>query len=232
MIYITGDTHRDFDRIEEFCAYAHTTVDDVLVILGDVGINFLGDPYDTELKQQLIDLPITLLCVHGNHEMRPEGISSYEENEWRGGDVYWEPEFTNLLFAKDGEVYDLEGVRSLVIGGAYSADKHMRIPYENWWPDEQPSDEIMDRVEARLEAENWQVDVVLSHTCPYKHIPHHSFLPYIPQESVDKTTERWLDAIEDRLIFSLWYSGHYHVNEWSPNGSLRFLFDDCIELYI
>ena len=34
MIYLTGDTHRDFDRIFDFCADNDTTIDDVLIILG------------------------------------------------------------------------------------------------------------------------------------------------------------------------------------------------------
>ena len=64
MVYITGDTHRnEFDRIEEFCEEYETTTDDVMVILGDAGINFHGEPSDSELKRELNDLPITLLCI-------------------------------------------------------------------------------------------------------------------------------------------------------------------------
>ena len=40
MIYITGDTHRDFGRIFDFCEENGTTKDDVLIILGDAGINY------------------------------------------------------------------------------------------------------------------------------------------------------------------------------------------------
>jgi len=36
---ITGDTHGDFGRVESMCALADTTKDDLLIILGDVGIN-------------------------------------------------------------------------------------------------------------------------------------------------------------------------------------------------
>ena len=74
MVYLSGDTHRLFDRIEEFCADADCTEDDVLVILGDAGINFHGFSADWSLKRDLNELPVTLLCIHGNHEMRPENI--------------------------------------------------------------------------------------------------------------------------------------------------------------
>ena len=114
MFYITGDTHRNFDRVYNFCKNNNTSKDDVMIILGDAGINFLvgrADGYkDTLLKAKLEDtLPITLFCIHGNHEQRPSEISSYEKIEFNGGIVYREKEFPSLLFGKDGEIYDFNG---------------------------------------------------------------------------------------------------------------------------
>ena len=42
MIYVTGDTHGDFDRIAHFCARMNTKPSDIMIILGDAGINFFG----------------------------------------------------------------------------------------------------------------------------------------------------------------------------------------------
>jgi len=75
----------------------------------------------------LEQLPITLFCIHGNHEERPYEIDTYEEMEWHGGMVYVEEEYPSLLFARDGEVYDFEGKKAIAIGGAYSVDKHYRL---------------------------------------------------------------------------------------------------------
>ncbi len=82
-VYLTGDTHRDFNRIFEFCEDYGTTEEDILVILGDAGINYYCDYRDRELKSELTKLPITLLCVHGNHEERPFELG-YDEMEWHG----------------------------------------------------------------------------------------------------------------------------------------------------
>ena len=41
-IYITGDTHGDFRRVAAFCDKVKSTKDDVLIILGDAGINYYG----------------------------------------------------------------------------------------------------------------------------------------------------------------------------------------------
>jgi len=229
MVYLTGDTHRNFARIQYFCKGFQTSVDDVLVILGDAGINYHGAATDRYLKQQLAELPITLLCIHGNHEQRPETIGTYEEIEWRGGVVYQEPEFPNLLFAKDGDIYELDGKRCIAIGGAYSVDKHYRLQLgHKWWPDEQPSERTKCRVEVRLDMVDWRVDAVLAHTCPMKNVPIETFLPGIDQSTVDNSTEEWLDDVESRLNYDRWYCGHFHINK--SDSKVRFLLDDIIAL--
>lgn len=50
MIYITGDTHGNFEHIESFCKRMDTSTDDILIILGDAGINFYGEEYDRRKK--------------------------------------------------------------------------------------------------------------------------------------------------------------------------------------
>ena len=40
MIYITGDMHGDFSRIERFCDRLHPSKDDIMIILGDAGFNY------------------------------------------------------------------------------------------------------------------------------------------------------------------------------------------------
>lgn len=116
MFYITGDTHRNFDRIRRFSEELGTTKDDVLIILGDAEINRNGDNSDRALKKELAGFPLTFFCIQGDSEKRPEEISSYREERWNGGTVYVEPDYPNLLFAKDGEVFDLDGKKTLVIG--------------------------------------------------------------------------------------------------------------------
>lgn len=213
MIYITGDTHGQFGRIEEFCERLKTSREDILIILGDAGINFSGQTQDSLKKRFLESLSITLFCIHGNHEQRPYTIDSYKEKSWHGGTVYYEEKYP-LLFAKDGEVFDLDGKQVIVMGGAYSIDKMFRLIYGyGWWEDEQPSEEIKKYVEAQLDKLGWKVDVVLSHTTPLKYEPVEVFLPGVDQSKVDKSTEEWLDGIEDKLEYQKWYCGHYHTEK-------------------
>lgn len=229
MIFLTGDTHREFERIVNFCLEYETTKDDIMIILGDAGINYYENESDIELKEWITsELPITLFCVHGNHEQRPEEIADYEEIKWHDGIAYIEPEYPNIIFAKDGEIYNFDGKKTIVIGGAYSIDKFSRIKGNSpWFDNEQPSEEIMEFVENKLEGARWKVDVVLSHTAPLKFMPSHSFLPNTNQNSIDKSTEQWLDKIENRLDYDRWFLGHFHIDECI--GRINIVFEEYIE---
>lgn len=126
--------------------------------------------------------------------------------------VWYEEEYPNLLFAKDGELYTLNGLNYLAIGGAYSVDKHLRLRRgAGWWEDEQPSDEIKWYVEEQIRTH--RVDVILSHTCPRKYTPTEVFLPMVDQSTVDNCTEIWLDKIEEAVNYKAWYCGHWHTDK-------------------
>jgi len=222
MVYITGDIHGDPRRIVEFSEKLGLTGQDVVVILGDVGANYDLGPRDEWMKGVLAGISPTILCIHGNHEARPETVLSYVEKQWNGGAVLVQPEFPNLLFAKDGEIYSLNGKRCIAIGGAYSVDKHIRLARGwVWFPDEQPSVQIKAYVEQQL-AEN-QIDVVFSHTCPDQYKPVECFLTGIDQSKVDDSTERWLGELEQSINYSAWYCGHWHINK--RIDGMHFLFE-------
>ena len=57
------------------------------------------------------------------------------------------------------------------------------------------------------------MDVILSHTCPYKYIPREMFLSGVNQSKVDNSTEYFLDEIESKTSYDKWYCGHYHTNK-------------------
>jgi 3-oxoacid CoA-transferase subunit A len=231
MIYITGDTHGDFRRIAFFCDTYGTKRDDIMIILGDAGINYYKGKKSEELKKQLAVLPITLFCLHGNHENRPQNISSNKEQEWLGGIVFVEEKYPNLLFAQDGEIFNFNGNKCIVIGGAYSVDKYYRLECGySWWTDEQPSDKIKAKTQSNLHAIGNKIDVILSHTCPLKYEPTEVFLSCVDQSTVDKSTEEWLDKIEDQTLYKKWYCGHYHTQKRIDR--IQFMFDSIDEFKV
>lgn len=230
MVYITGDIHGQIDYVRAMINIEHITQNDIIVLLGDMGVNYYGNNHgDRSRKRNLNAHGIPILCIHGNHEKRPESISTYQEKQWHGGSVYVEEEFPNLLFAKDGEVYDLEGYKAIALGGAYSVDKWYRLQRGlPWFPDEQPSDAIKARAEDNLDRIGWKIDVVLAHTCPYRYIPREAFLIGIDQSTVDNSTELWLETIEKQLDYKLWFCGHFHIEK--RIDKMRFLFRSTLYL--
>ena len=233
-VFVTGDTHGDFRRIADFTGRYNTTTDDIIIILGDAGINYFGDWQDTHLKRMLATLPITLFCIHGNHEMRPQkvmrnGVNSYKLIERFSGFCWQEPEFPNLLFANDAQAYLIAGKTCIVAGGAYSVDKHYRLSRGmRWFDDEQPNDVTKSAVQYALGILGNKVDIVLSHTCPLKYIPTEMFLPMIDQSTVDHSTEEWLDLIEESISYKHWLCGHYHTDKTIDR--IRFMFKDIVDL--
>lgn len=228
MIYITGDKHGDFNEVFKFCLLNKTTVDDILIVLGDAGINYFADKKDYILKEQLKECPITFFCIHGNHEERPKNIKNYKTKKFHDGLVYYEDEYPNIMFAEDGEIYNFNNHKVLVIGGAYSVDKYYRLAYGyKWYASEQPDDKTKDKVRKVLKKLNYRASIILSHTCPYKYIPREMFISGVDQSKVDNSTEYFLDEIEDTTNYDSWYCGHYHTDK--KVDKVRFMFHDiCI----
>ena len=124
--YVTGDIHGDFNDLSYRIKENGIKTGDCLIILGDAGFNYFQNAREIILKSSANDLGITLFCIRGNHEIRPANIGTYKEKVWNEGKVWYESDFPNLLFAKDGEIYNINGNKALVIGGAYSVDKYYR----------------------------------------------------------------------------------------------------------
>ena len=116
------------------------------------------------------------------------------------------------MFAKDGEVYSIDGKSVLVIGGAYSIDKEYRLMYGyKWFKDEQLTPKEMDDILTKVKGKHF--DIVLTHTTPYKYEPREVFMTGLDQTKVDKSMEHFLDKIEDTIDYDKWYCGHYHTEK-------------------
>lgn len=229
--FITGDKHRSFDNVKEFCREMNTRRKDVLIILGDAGFNYYDDKRDDELKKEISALNITLFCLHGNKENRPQNVGTYGIRSFCGGKVYYEPKYPNIYFAVDGEIYTFEGKKYMVVGGAHSVDKirclEQGLPF---WYDEMPNDSIKEAVECHLQSEGNKIYGMMTHTCPIDYLPtemfmstkRHASIKRKPRKArskklfkldIDKSTEIWLGNLEKKIDYEVWFCGHYHVDK-------------------
>lgn len=229
--FITGDKHRNFGKVKEFCREMNTRRKDVLIVLGDTGFNYYDDRRDDELKKEISGLNITLFCLHGNKENRPQNIGSYGLRSFCGGKVYYEPKYPNIYFAIDGEIYTFEGKKYMVVGGAHSVDKIRCI--ENglpFWHDEMPDDEVKKTVERNLQNQGNKIYGMMTHTCPIDYLPTEMFISTrenatikrkprkakskkLFKPDIDRSTEIWLGELEKKLDYKVWFCGHYHIDK-------------------
>lgn len=229
--FITGDKHRRFDKVKDFCREMKTRRKDVLIILGDTGFNYYDDKRDDNLKKEISQLNITLFCLHGNKENRPQNVGTYGIRSFCGGKVYYEPKYPNIYFAIDGEIYTFEGKKYMVVGGAHSVDK-MRCIEEGrpFWYDEMPDDTIKQTVELNLQNEGNKIYGMMTHTCPIDYLPTEMFMSTRQNASIkrkprkakskklfkpdiDRSTEIWLGELEKNLDYEVWFCGHYHIDK-------------------
>lgn len=229
-LFLTGDIHgqyNDVKKIKRFCKQNDTTYDDVIFLLGDVGANYYLNERDIEFKTALSSCSITFMILRGNHECRPENISSYIHSD---SSCWYEEDFSNLLFLDNGMHY-VNGKSFFVVNGAYSVDKPYRLMMGyKWFEDEQLTPIEKAWIINELDRNN-SFDYILSHTCPLNYEPRELFLPQIDQSTVDKSMEIFLQQVYEKLNpdFKHWYCGHYH-HDTNLSDKIRLVYHDIIEL--
>jgi 3-oxoacid CoA-transferase subunit A len=214
--------------------------DNVIILLGDAGLNYFFNHRDTEAKTKLSSYPFTYFLVRGNHEERPSVCAEKYPDKWHteefwGNTVYVENDYPHIKYALDEVAlyhipyitgycegteeneYNDEGMpywdfyKALVIPGAYSVDKHHRLTNGwSWFEGEQLTQEEMIRGKELINRLD-KVDFIFSHTCPIIFEPTDLFLSCVDQSMVDKSMERYLGGVEFNLDYRSWMWGHYHA---------------------
>ena len=237
-VFITGDKHGDYREVEEFCLKWNTSKDDLMIILGDNGVNYFGGAKDKRCKERLSCLPMSFFMIRGNHDQRPN--KNYKEvknaHPLVKGPCLVEDEFPSLVFAREYGEYKFftfdAWKKAFIIAGAYSVDKEYRL-YMNevgykqyrWFYDEQLYER--EREEAERLIKNFK-GYIMSHTCPMKYVPFDSFSPSGPGDNCDRTMERWMDKLEETVRYDKWFCGHYHIDK--SIDKVKFMYHDIVEL--
>lgn len=230
-LYITGDCHGDFYKLSKY--FSDKNKDDFVIITGDIGCNYFygtkKEWVDKKKKEWLNNIGPKFICIRGNHDYNQEKIPSYKEYGMFDSVVYIEEDYPNIIFVKNGEIYNINGKSFLFFGGAYSVDKYYRI--ENnmlWFDDEQPNEKEKSNCLKNIKEKEYYVDYVVTHTCPLKCEPTHVFLPMIVQSTVDTSTEAFLDCVNASLKYKEWYCGHFHTDEYF--SGINFLYRKVLKI--
>lgn len=190
MIYITGDTHGDIREFQQRMQPYRLTEDDVLIITGDFGFD-----WDNHVIMQWLkfDHPYTVLFCDGNHENFDVLTALAVEDRFGGPMGRFD---SNTFRLMTGNMYDIQGIRIFVFGGAASIDKDWRLEPENirwmgklWWEQEIPSQETFELARRTLRQYDWRFDLLLTHTCP----------PDIKKDVLGDSAIDFHDPVEDMI---------------------------------
>ena len=246
-IYVTGDTHGQFQRLgpELFPEQEAFTREDYLLVCGDFGGVWSGEPEDAEKLDWLEARPFTTLFVCGNHENFDE-LYSYPVEQWHGGLVHRvRPHVLHLM---RGQIFSLCGRSFFTMGGARSVDIRdglldpeepgfeerfwklykrramFRVKHLSWWEQELPSDAEYKTARRNLADAGCKVDFIVTHCAP------DSIQDAISggRQRHDRLTA-FLEEIRRDTQFGYWFFGHYHGNH-VYEGRFILLYEQIIQI--
>lgn len=247
MIYITGDCHQDYHKftLEAFPEQREMTREDYVIVCGDFGY-WDNSPTQEWWMNWLGDKPFTLLWCDGNHE-NYDMLDELPVKEWKGGKVQFIRE--NVIHLMRGQIYNIDGCRIFTFGGAASHDindgilelddpeyekkykqyrnegKMFRVNHKTWWEKEMPSQEEYDEGARNLEANQWNVDYIISHCGPSSAVALLSDGWYKPDELT-----KFFEKVRCSTIYKKWFFGHYHMDK-AINDKEIVLYDQIVRIW-
>lgn len=236
-VYVTGDCHAEFSRFypnQLKAANLSLTPDDIVIVAGDMGLpwgeeNTYGPEdwptkwsyADTAHLRFLKELPAAILFIDGNHE----NFDLYRDipyvSPFYGGKA--QKLADNVYHLLRGEVYTIQGKTFFTMGGATSIDKAYRRERISWWPQEIPSYQEWEHAFTTLDKYNWNVDYVITHTCPDVFLQNRKDFDVWPDGC---PVRQMLNRIEQQLTYGWWYFGHYHEIYDDPEMKCSWLYQN------
>lgn len=225
LIYVTGDVHGELDisklNNSKFKAQKDMTKSDYLIVAGDFGLLFSGTKQELYLRNELNNRKFTTLWVDGNHE-NFDMLERYPVTEWCGGKVHQID--TSIIHLMRGQVYEIDGQKVFTMGGAASIDAEWRTEGLSWWSQELPNVQERDEARRNLEANNNQVDYVITHTAPSNIV---NLVTLYPEKAEDPSVV-FLDEVQRKVKFDRWYFGHFHVD--ANMGNYTALYNSIVPI--
>jgi hypothetical protein len=225
-----GDTHNslEFNKLsfKYFPEGRNLTKDDYVIVCGDAGFIWNNNKEDLYWQNWLEDRPFTVLACLGNHEGY-DLIRQLPAEEWNGGIV--RKVRPHVMYLENGYVFNLNGFKTFVMGGATSQDKAFRTEHISWWREEMPTYTEMQRGIDNLAANNYKVDLILSHCAP-DHIVQYLFNKTYCGSDKDALTTYLEEEVYQKTEFKRWYCGHYHTDRCLEEGKFNILYNDFEEV--
>jgi predicted phosphodiesterase len=209
MIYFISDVHEviNFIGLKRYLEIA--TENDLLIILGDVGLNFQDTKQNRLFTEQFLSIDKNIAFIEGNHENFAY-LDNFPTEKWYGGTV-------NRLTDKivrliRGNIYKIDGYKFFTFGGCKSSKKWKEQGL--WHFGEEPTLEQIDFAKNTLIQHANTVDFVLTHK-----------YEIIGQGENSTLLVDLCKFIDQNVSYKKWLSGHWH-REYSLDDKHIYLHEN------
>lgn len=208
MIYITGDTHGDFERLSK-TELSMLSSKDTLIICGDFGYIWNNDSRENQFLNRLEKRKYNICFIDGIHE-NFEAINEYPISVWNSGRVHRIRK--NIFHLMRGQIYTIENKTIFTMGGGEEPDFDFLENEEKNMRKEIPSSNDMLTGVSNLEKYSYKVDYVITHEPPAKI---REFLSLSDNKNNSSTAlGAYLDELSQQTTFEKWYFGSLHSDKF------------------
>lgn len=214
MVYITGDTHGDLERLDSI----RLKKGDTLIICGDFGFVWDGSAKEEKILRQLGKKKFNICFLDGTHE-NFELLDNYDVGVFCGGKAH--NISGNLYHLMRGQIFSIEGMTFFAMGGGESPDIDMRFDNDAWSRREFPNSDELTEGADNLEKCGCKVDYVVTHEPPAKI---KSFLKLKSEIPVRITgLNAYFDEMSNACEYERWFFGSMHIDKHiSPSNIAVF----------
>lgn len=199
-----------FENIEKFKMYKDTGI----IILGDA--DFYGK--NNKLVKKMPDNDY--YCLRGGFDKDPTYtenlVAAFDKNVQ--GVVYYNLKTPNVRYFIDGEIYEIDNKKVLILGGGFAKEEDYNLLRKQLWRSHSfIKEEDREKIEAFIKDK--KVDMVLSYCAPYS------------WKGQEGETEYWLDRIKNTFSWNKWYFGKDKIDEdlWKGVACIHNKFIDLID---
>ncbi len=209
MIYFTGDTHGEQERLSKY-ALRKLSPGDTLIVCGDFGFIWDRSAKEQKFLDKLARLSCNICFLDGTHE-NFELLESYPLVRYCGGKAHRiRPNVFHLL---RGQIFEFEGKTVFTLGGGEPPESLMQEDeeLESSRPEIPSKQDMLEAVE-NLQRCAYHVNYIATHEPPA------SIRDFL---TVDAYSQRemsalgaFLDELSKTAKFDKWYFGSLHIDKF------------------